>query len=588
MKSKRLFSLALASVLAASAMLTSCNQTPATSDKPAEGNTASAGETGKPEEGEKEPASYDEEMVLEVYNVAANFQGEQAGWYGKVLKDKFNMKLNILAPQVSGGDQLYQSRSAAGNLGDIVLLDNNKMQDCVDAGLIMNIGDYSAYTNLSKYKEQIDLFNSKLKGVENGEVFAIPTEMNSVGPTAFVSETVGSAPRVPWDYFSELGAPEMATTDDLLKMLGDMQKAHPTNEAGDKAFAVSMWKDWDGTSIENANLLTRWWGQEVKESVLLGADQSIKPLVDDDGSYYKALEFFFKANQQGLVDPDSATQDWATVNEKHKQKRVYLFWYNWQNGFWNTADHGNSGENFMYTPVEELNIYQLADPYYGSGRVWGVGSGVSDDEKTRILDFFDWMCTPEGLDLQHVGLEELIYTVTEDGTYDLTQNGIDRFVKDIQVPDEMGGGTVKDGGNQQNQWIVASMETNPETNETYVPDFWKTTIERNKTKTSNEWEEKFGAANELEYLKKNNKVTMIPNINIPLESDTSDIALIRGQCKTAVCDTSWKMVFAKDQAEFDKLWTDMKAELDGLNWKQLVEFDTAKYQAVMDERKAAK
>ena len=42
-----------------------------------------------------------------------------------------------------------------------------------------------------------------------------------------------------------------------------------------------MWKDWDGTSIENANLLTNWFGQQVKESVLLGNDNTINSLVSE-------------------------------------------------------------------------------------------------------------------------------------------------------------------------------------------------------------------------------------------------------------------------------------------------------------------
>ena len=38
----------------------------------------------------------------------------QAGWFGKVLKDKFNIQLNIIAPQVSGdANSLYQTRSAS-------------------------------------------------------------------------------------------------------------------------------------------------------------------------------------------------------------------------------------------------------------------------------------------------------------------------------------------------------------------------------------------------------------------------------------------------------------------------------------------
>lgn len=584
MKSKKIVSLALATAFLASTALSGCGAASSS-----ESGSASS-ESTKTAESSSASVSHDEELTLEVYDVAANYQGEQIGWFGKVLKDKFNIKLNILAPQVSGGDQLYQSRSAAGNLGDIILLDNNKMQDCVDAGLILDLGDYSQYTYLAKFKEQIDLFNGKLKGGENGAIYAIPTEMNTNGPTGLVRELASSAPRVPWDYFNGVGAPAMETSDDLLTMLSDMQNKYPTNTAGDKAYAISMWKDWDGSSIENANIVAKWFGQEVKESVLLGADDSIVSLTDDNGAYHKALELFFKANQQGLVDPDSATQDWATVNEKQKQKRVYLFWYDWQNGFWNTADHGNSGENFMYTPVDELNIYQTADPYYGSGRVWGIGSGVDDDKKARIMELFDWMCSPEGLTIQHTGLKDLIYTVNDDGkTFTLTQDGIDRFTKTITVPDEMGGGNVKDGGDQLNQWIVGSQEIDTDNGENFNSDFWATSIERNKTKTSTEWSAKFdGAKNELDYLQKNNKISVVPFANIPLESDNSDISLIRGQCKSIVCDSSWKMVFAKDQAEFDKIWASMKTDLDGMNWKTLVEFDTKKYQVVMDDRKAAK
>ena len=64
--------------------------------------------------------SSEEPMTLEIYDVAANYQGLQGGWFAKVIKDKFNIELNIIAPQVSGdGDALYQTRCASGNLGDM-------------------------------------------------------------------------------------------------------------------------------------------------------------------------------------------------------------------------------------------------------------------------------------------------------------------------------------------------------------------------------------------------------------------------------------------------------------------------------------
>lgn len=74
-------------------------------------------------------------------------------------------------------------------------------------------------------------------------------------------------------------------------MLADMQEKYPTNAAGDKAFAITMWKDWDGGSIENANLLTNWFGQQVKESVLLGNDNTIMPLTDKTEVTTKLFSF---------------------------------------------------------------------------------------------------------------------------------------------------------------------------------------------------------------------------------------------------------------------------------------------------------
>ena len=65
---------------------------------------------------------YEEFIVVDVFDDLANFQGIQSGWFAKVVKDKFNMELNIIAPNVAGGgNTLYEIRSAAGNLGDLLI-----------------------------------------------------------------------------------------------------------------------------------------------------------------------------------------------------------------------------------------------------------------------------------------------------------------------------------------------------------------------------------------------------------------------------------------------------------------------------------
>ena len=57
-------------------------------------------------------------VVLTFYDEAANYHGTQSGWFAKVVKDRFNIELNIIAPQVVGND-VYTTRAMEGDLGDI-------------------------------------------------------------------------------------------------------------------------------------------------------------------------------------------------------------------------------------------------------------------------------------------------------------------------------------------------------------------------------------------------------------------------------------------------------------------------------------
>ena len=525
-------------------------------------------------------------MTLEIYDVAANYQGMQSGWFAKIVKDKFNIELNIIAPQVAG-DSIYQLRASSGNLGDIVLLDATQFNDCLEAGLIKDIStEIKNCPNIMKFDHQISTFNKGLPGNSAGKYYGIPTEMTDTSPTTVTQERIYSLPQLKWNLYNQIGAPELKNLDDLLNCLKSIQDAHPTNDKGDPAYAITMWKDWDSAYSENVAQLTKWYGQEVNGSVLIGTDNSISPLTDKEGAYYKMLKFLFQANQMGLVDPDSATQDWNAVVSKMQDKRIYLYWYSWQYGFWNSPARGEEGVNYVEIPVADTNLYQPSDTYYGDGRVLCVGSQVTDEQFARLMEFLDWYASPEGVQIQHAGTEGLTYTV-ENGKYTPTEDGLNRFSAEVTVPDDMGGGNWNDGNNMINQWIVASCDINPDTGEPYSDQMWSTTRKMNETKTTKEWTEKFGAADDVEYLLNNNMMTVVPSINMSLAIDTTDISLERKQCGDVIKEASWRMVFASDEADFDAQWDEMVSQLDGLGYADVVAFDTDKYQPMLDARKAA-
>lgn len=63
--------------------------------------------------------------------------------------------------------------------------------------------------------------------------------------------------------------------------------------------------------------------------------------------------------------------------------------------------------------------------------------------------------------------------------------------------------------------------------------------------------------------------------------DSSDIKKKRSQISDYVKNTSWKMIFAKDLAEFDQLWTKLKTDVVGLDWDDVIAVDTERAQKIV-------
>jgi len=528
--------------------------------------------------------------VIEVFDVAANYQGTQTGWYAQLIKEKFNIELSIIAPQVAG-DSVYQTRASSGNLGDIILLDPTDFSDCVANGLVKDItAEYANATNLKAFDEQIQHYNKGLSTNPNGGIYGIPCEMTNTSPTSITSDMIYSSPLMRWDLYTGIGSPEIKDLDGLIDVLKQMMEKYPTNAAGDKAYGLSLWADWDGgdgmLGIANVVQLTTWYGEKIKGSAILKPDDTFTPLTDKTASYYKILKFLNDAYLAGIVDPDSGTQNWDSACAKMSAGQVYLMWYSWQTGFWNSQDRLKDGTAFTFIPVADQKYYADSDTYYGSGRIIGVGSKVEGEKYDVIMKFLDWYTSPEGATYLHNGIEGFNYTVNEDGTY--TQINDNALMDNLPVPTEWGGAGYSDGMSAINQWIVASVSTNPNTGEPYAAQFWKSYKEATMTQMKKDWSAKFDAVDAVDYMKKNNVLLASPNVSVSLASDTNDIGIIRSQCNNELCAASWKMIFAKDDAEFDKMWEELCTKLDGFGFQDLYKFDVEKHTVEVNAKKAAK
>ena len=580
---KRVVALLLSLTMVA-AMLAGCGNNAASTDKT---STATTSTEKKTDNGDSSAAS-DETLVVEVYDEAANYQGTQTGWFAKVVKDRFNIELNIIAPQVAG-DAVYQTRTATGNLGDIVLLDPGHFVDCVNAGLIKDIsGEIKNCSNLMEFDKQITTYNSGIS--TTGAVYGIPCEMTNTSPTSFSDDVIYSSPMLRWDLYSAVGAPDIKDLDGLLDTIKLIQDAYPTNESGDPAYGFSLWPDWDNNDgmigIANVVQLTTWYGEKIKGAAILTTDDKFIPLTDKNGTYYKMLKFLWKANQMGLVDPDSGSQNWDAACAKMSAGQVYTFWYSWQVGFWNTTERLADGKGMIFIPVEDQYYYTTSDTYYGSGRIFGVGSGVEGEKYDRIMKFLDWYASPEGVTFQHNGIEGFNYEVGADGKFTILNDNA--LMDNLPVPEEYGGAGYSDGNNAINQWIVSSISINPNTGESYGNTHWSSWKAATATKTKNEWAARFGVQEPVDWMKAHNALLVRPSVSVSLPTEDADITVIRNQVGQEVKDDSWKMIFASSEAEFDAMWDEMTTNLDSLGFQDLYKFDVDKYTIELKAMQAAK
>lgn len=539
------------------------------------------------------PTSWDEQLTVDVFDGLANQMGEQPGWFGHLMKQDFALTLNVIAPNVAGGgDTLYNTRVAAGDLGDVVLTDvGQKLDELVDGGLLADLTPY--YEHMSSAAR----FDTAVQKVNDGKegIYAIPTQVSGLKPTEpseGIDPTFG--PFLRWDLYKEVGYPEIGTLEDLTGVLEKMQKAMPTGDNGKKVYALSLFKDWDGNFMNNAKQPCCYYGYDEVGFVLAAADGSdFQSILDPDGLYVRTLRWFFAMNQKGLVDPDSTTQNYDTLYSKIQSGNVLFSFWPWQGqAAFNTEDHMADGKGFMLAPLDDQKIFSYGASIYGAGQVFAVGSQADDPQ--RAAAFIDWLYSPAGVyanssqTMGAAGPQGLTWDLNGDEKPELTDFGRKALLGDgADVPSDWGGGKYADGASWLNVTTVLGNDEDPDTGYPYNYKMWETYQDSVANPLTEDWAGKMGgAATTMEYLTTNDQVAVAPGASYVAPQDSSEIETIRNQVKAVIVQSSWKMAFAVSESDFDALLEDLTSTAEGLGYQKVLDVDMANAKEQDKERKA--
>ncbi|GIO12839.1 hypothetical protein J19TS2_23940 [Cohnella xylanilytica] len=540
-----------------------------------------------------------EELTIDVFSMLSNFSGEQQGWFAKVVKDKFNLKLNIISSNLEGGgDVKFSAMMSSGDLGDLVVFgdDGQKYQDAIKTGMLL---DWTENGLLDTYGKNILQYapkaieKNKVNFGGGSKVYGIGFDVGEDKEGPSEARDLTYHPNLRFDLYQKAGSPTITKMEDYLPVLKKMQELEPKSDSGRPTYAFSMWKDWDGNMMMNAKAWAGLHGFDETDGfnnggfTLISADKDeIQGVLDEDGYYLRALKFYYDANQMGLVDPDSLTQTFDDVVNKMTDGQLLFTWFPWMNTY-NTPERLAQGKGFALVPFKEERTFSYGFNPYGGNRVWAIGSKAKHPE--RILEFLDWMYSPEGVTVANYGPEGLAWKKGADGKYELTEFGEQAFPSNpTPVPEEFGGGTWKDGQNQINNTTLKLTATNPLTGDPYQYDLWTSYLAKAPNKLEEAWRAAMGGATTAkEYLEKNNLLAVNKQIftGTAPEVISDELSQKQSQVAQVIKQYSWKMIFAKDQAEFDKLKQEMIDKAKGLGYEDVLNWNKEQNQKVFEYRK---
>ncbi|WFR58874.1 ABC transporter substrate-binding protein [Anaerocolumna sp. AGMB13025] len=560
-------------------------------DKEETGQTKNDTATTQESSAVSDGSKYKDFITVDVFDQLANYQGIQTGWFAKIVKDKFNMELNIISPNVAGGGEtLYQTRSAAGNLGDLIIypMSGGKLQDLVEAKLIVDMTDMmNGKKNLEKYKDAID-FSNQNNSTTPG-TWGIPSEVSENPATQPLGgTTLNFGTYLRWDLYKQMGYPEMKTMEDLLPVMKQMQDMNVVSDAGKKAYAFSFFKDWDGAFMNIATQIPSYYGYGNTGFLWQKADDSAEPqsTLDSDSLYIRGLKFFYQANQMGLVDPDSTTQSYDTVYNKYVDGAILWSPWPWLSAGYNSDKHKGEGKLFDTAAINDFKLYTWG--CYAKGNP-GVGMMIGSEakDKERLMDFIDWYYSPEAITLITTGAEGVTWDMA-DNQPKLTDLGYQCMTDpaNTDMPQEQGGGKYKDGMSQLNYKTISAGEVNPDTGFPYDYSLWDSFTQKSLSDIEKDWQTHMAAKNAVDYFTKNNQIVVSPGSGFSTPAEASDITTIRNQIQEVIKEYSWKAVFAKNETEFNQYIKDMQDTALGLGYDKVLAVDKANAEAQKQARAA--
>ncbi|MFV0399639.1 MAG: hypothetical protein ACK5LX_03345 [Oscillospiraceae bacterium] len=215
----------------------------------------------------------------------------------------------------------------------------------------------------------------------------------------------GTAPTcghyIRWDLYKEAGYPKLENYDeDLLDVMEALVALEPENSTGQKNYGCGAWfgngQAWGewvftfGLGPQEGINLIETTGRTLGVSTIDSTPLETNQLTDTDSVFWRSVKFYNQANQRGLLDPDSFTQDSSVYEDKMKDGRYMFNVPGWMSVSANqefSKVEGNE-RTFVSLPSLTADAEDRFGNMYKGERTYGVSAYTEYPERcVALLDF---------------------------------------------------------------------------------------------------------------------------------------------------------------------------------------------------------
>jgi putative aldouronate transport system substrate-binding protein len=461
---------------------------------------------------------------------------------------------------------------ASGDLSDLFAFsDVTYVDPMIKAGSIMPLDKYIVNSENIKKNADMSVKYSKENlsgGTGNLYVFLQRAKKN---PSPVATSQNGVFLR--WDYYKELGMPKLNTPDDLVTVVSQMLEKHPTNADGKKNYGFSTHVQWGiGFGYGSSSYATKYsglYGLPTGFAYFNTVNNEYISLLDDRNNFWKGTAFLNKAYNAGVLDPESFTQKFETLQQKFDDGRVMCSFAEWLITKANTNLAASTNGNASYVDIpmpdtsEYTSWYSRQSPFGMTGRMFAVSSKCKYPQKA--VDLIDYLYSEEGSRTILTGVKGRTWT-DEGGKKKVTTEALNNSMTNADYRAAEGihkyegiVGLDYDSLDENGQFIDLFLE----------PD----TAAAAYTSAQKEYIAYYGAKDLLDVIgKRENKSTVNEGITALCPPLTPDINRISSKVDSYLNENFVKLVMTKNDAAYKAMKESIITDINKMGFDQLDSF----------------